>query len=655
MGCCCCTAARLRPPEGHSIAEPVAAGRKNPQDEGPSNEPVAENATCERARSAESDAPERSNSELVRSTSRRKLEDLEDSFQADDITKTPSSKSLKMTWRRRHEDALLVRTAVGEEIYGLTAEKVADLTVLDLRIQVAEAMVATGKDILPDAVNLVAFTRPLEDGEQLASLLKEQREPVLEVLALLREVPQYDAEQPVLEQLETLALMLRSPSVVRRLQAAVQIRQVLSTENNPPIQQIIDAGLVPVLLKLCDLSEPENIQNQAAWAVLNIASGTTEHTTHVVQNGAIDRYIALLASPSEGVREQCVWALGNIAGDSPAFRDMVLDAGVLPLMLEILNNSSNISILRQAVWAISNLLRGKPPPSLEQVAPACGPLVRILADEKDTEVLSDTCWGLSYLTDGPNERIDVLLKQEGACEHLVRIMREGGALMQAPALRCVGNVCSGSEEQTDEALRCGGLTALEAMLQHSKRSIRKEAVWSISNVLAGTVPQIQSVLDHSLLPKVLHLGQEGDLEIQKEVVFCLTNIVDGGTPAQVWSLVDKTAFEFLTSAIVDATPLAKRAMNAILGIMRKGQQPLVNSDAQAAAALLLEANGEAAIMFALRSESDELKSQATKLIEEFFPEMEALRAVASSEAGEEPAGGLDTGSLAREGEESLSV
>ena len=40
-------------------------------------------------------------------------------------------------------------------------------------------------------------------------------------------------------------------------------------------------------------------------------------------------------SPSEDVREQAAWALGNIAGDSVQCRDMVLGLGALPALLHV--------------------------------------------------------------------------------------------------------------------------------------------------------------------------------------------------------------------------------------------------------------------------------------------------------------------------------
>lgn len=69
--------------------------------------------------------------------------------------------------------------------------------------------------------------------------------------------------------------------------AAQATREMISQENNPPLNLIIEAGLIPKLVDFLKVAPLPNLQLEVAWALTNITSGTSEQTQAVVK-GAPD-------------------------------------------------------------------------------------------------------------------------------------------------------------------------------------------------------------------------------------------------------------------------------------------------------------------------------------------------------------------------------
>ncbi|KAL8257547.1 hypothetical protein R6Q59_029588 [Mikania micrantha] len=86
-----------------------------------------------------------------------------------------------------------------------------------------------------------------------------------------------------------------------QLEATTQFRKLLSIKRSPPIKEVIQSGVVPRFVEFFF---------EAAWALTNIASGTSEHTKVVIDHGAVPILVKLLASSSDDLLKHD-WLYGH--------------------------------------------------------------------------------------------------------------------------------------------------------------------------------------------------------------------------------------------------------------------------------------------------------------------------------------------------------
>jgi len=424
-----------------------------------------------------------------------------------------------------------------------------------------------------------------------------------------------------LKQLPALVAAVKSSEPSRQLYAVTQFRKLLSIERNPPIQEVIDSNVVPRLVEFLKYTHNTTLQFEAAWALTNIASGTTKHTRVVIDSGAVRIFVQLMKSPNEDVREQAVWALGNIAGDSHVCRDLVLKSGALEPLLQLCRPSAKITMLRNATWTLSNFCRGKPQPPFELVGQALPTLANLIWS-KDEEVLTDACWALSYLSDDSsphNLKIQAVI-QSGVCKHLVELLIHKSDNVKTPALRTVGNIVTGDDNQTQAILNCVALPCLLSLLVHPRKSIRKETCWTISNITAGNPDQIQLVIDANIIPPLVSILRNSDFDIQKEAAWAISNATSGGRDEQIRYLVGQGVIGPLCDLFAcDDPKIIMVAMEGIENILRVGKQEAQEKHTEHKYANWVEECGGLAHLNQLqRHENEEIYDKAVKILTVHF-------------------------------------
>lgn len=155
--------------------------------------------------------------------------------------------------------------------------------------------------------------------------------------------------------------LLRQSSLVEGMKT---LRMCLAEPHAPPIDAILDSGIMPLIVVYLDPAAPNStaeLLHEASWAMLNMLSGNDEQTTRATDaEGTVPAIIALLRNRSIPcrTREHAAWAIGNIAGTRADFRDELLNMDCFEVLVEFTTDCTlqRFSV-ENGLWAMCNLAR----------------------------------------------------------------------------------------------------------------------------------------------------------------------------------------------------------------------------------------------------------------------------------------------------------
>lgn len=155
-----------------------------------------------------------------------------------------------------------------------------------------------------------------------------------------------------------------------------------------------------------------------------------------------------------------------------------------------------MGLLGNVTWSVSNLCRGKPSPATELIKPAIEPLASLLKRNVSQDVTVDAVWALSYLADGDDDRIQMVMETNVA-PTLIGMLKLKYQPFLTPAVRTLGNFVTGTDDQTQAIVDAGVISSISeaCLLENSNVSFVALRISSLSILIIDcTPPQPTNIL-----------------------------------------------------------------------------------------------------------------------------------------------------------------
>ncbi|KAJ6240798.1 importin subunit alpha-4 [Anaeramoeba flamelloides] len=155
------------------------------------------------------------------------------------------------------------------------------------------------------------------------------------------------------------------------------LRTIVSTEDEPPMDEIIFSGVIPYIMNFMkddsnnllqvkdafpifyDLlrHKDQEICSSALWGLSWFSTGELENIQTIIELGIVPIIIEQLKNNNNKVYIPCIKILGNISSGTDLQTQVVIDNGFLPILKDFLKDENPI-LRREACWALSNLGAG---------------------------------------------------------------------------------------------------------------------------------------------------------------------------------------------------------------------------------------------------------------------------------------------------------
>lgn len=202
---------------------------------------------------------------------------------------------------------------------------------------------------------------------------------------------------------------------------------------------------------------------------------------------------------------------------------------------------------------------------------------------------------------------------------IVKNVRSQNKNICVPAVKLIGNICTGPDEYVDKVISNEALKAFLTLLNSAEIDPRilKETCWALSNITAGPSKHIQSVIDSGLIETLSQLAiSNQSFMVSREATWALCNAVTNANSYQMWIMIEKCALLALVARL-DCTDLelTRLILSSIGRVLKSGE----NADNKNSIAVHFESIGGLKKLSSMQYNPNiEIYDMVTKIMKRYF-------------------------------------
>lgn len=444
---------------------------------------------------------------------------------------------------------------------------------------------------------------------------------------LKTKINEWSKLEPQNELLYTFLASIESQDIYQQHYGMIGLRRILSQKRDLPIQQVMDHPSFFKILKMCKDESQPHLQLESTWCLANMASGTSEQTSSLIQKNIIEVFVNMCQSKFSQIAEQAIWGLGNISGDCLEFRNKILKSETVEVLLQVFNQSREDKIKNLITWVFSNICRLRP--TSERISPimrhmlSC--LVNVFTNTKDQDLKNDCLFGI--YSNAKEESVDIF-ENDQFLESLLRFYSEcqqsfHSQNAQLSAIHTlIGGFTSGDNKYTKTIIRIGFLPYLKNSLHIPNPTTAREVCWIFSNLAIGEVDQVRLIIAEPLLLETIEkFTKHSDVNLAREAVWMICNLSLTKNEENIGLLIERGVLLIFKNTLESQTDnrmitlILEAFLNLLIFFKERTPEGTIN-----ALVIMMINNGIGTVLENLQfNKSDIIYLKTLMILEEYFP------------------------------------